>query len=243
MSGFARPVPSNIRLGRDQLHGRRIERRGVFLTRDPGIHKIGPFLHHVPALMLIFGLVVDAARGPHIFLRKTLLDPVAVETQLVQQGRSGSPQIVDRKGREWEALLLGPLGHRLSTMQRGIPRGVPFFFVRVDRAGNISKRQSATDFHFSRVSDSGPLWNIYEAFAQPGRVLTQIDGADARWPRLPVGRPDGRAERRRLWRAGRDLRHRPRPRPSPCFAPRLLSRDRPDRSCRGQSDRRGLQSV
>ncbi|TWB23432.1 Xre family transcriptional regulator [Nitrospirillum amazonense] len=63
--------------------------------------------------------------------------------------------------------------HRLSTLQRSDARGVPFFFVRVDRAGNISKRQSATDFHFSRVGGSCPLWNVYEAFAQPGRILTQ----------------------------------------------------------------------
>lgn len=64
--------------------------------------------------------------------------------------------------------------HRLSTLQRREARGVPFFFVRVDRAGNISKRQSATDFHFSRSGGTCPLWNVYEAFAQPGRVLTQV---------------------------------------------------------------------
>jgi predicted transcriptional regulator len=51
---------------------------------------------------------------------------------------------------------------------------VPFFFIRVDRAGNISKRQSATDFHFSRVGGTCPLWNVYEAFANPGRILTQL---------------------------------------------------------------------
>lgn len=64
--------------------------------------------------------------------------------------------------------------HRLSTLQRPSARGVPFFFIRVDRAGNISKRQSATDFHFSRIGGTCPLWNIYEAFASPGRVLTQL---------------------------------------------------------------------
>lgn len=64
--------------------------------------------------------------------------------------------------------------HRLSTLQRPGALGVPFFFIRVDRAGNISKRQSATDFHFSRVGGTCPLWNVYEAFAQPERVLTQI---------------------------------------------------------------------
>jgi predicted transcriptional regulator/transcriptional regulator with XRE-family HTH domain len=77
----------------------------------------------------------------------------------------------------WETVA-----HRLSTLQRPGARGVPFFFVRVDRAGNISKRQSATDFHFSRVGGSCPLWNVYEAFAHPGEIRTQL-----------AQMPDGRA--------------------------------------------------
>lgn len=64
--------------------------------------------------------------------------------------------------------------HRLSTLQRPGTRGVPFSFVRVDRAGNMSKRQSATGFHFSRAGGSCPLWIIYAAFGSPGKVLTQI---------------------------------------------------------------------
>lgn len=71
--------------------------------------------------------------------------------------------------------------HRLSTLQRSEARGVPFFFVRVDRAGNVSKRQSATDFHFSRLGGTCPLWNVYEAFAAPNRILTQV-------ARMPDGR-------------------------------------------------------
>jgi len=71
--------------------------------------------------------------------------------------------------------------HRLSTMQRPDPRTIPFFFVRVDRAGNVSKRQSSSDFHFSRTGGTCPLWNVYEAFAQPGKVLTQLS-------RMPDGR-------------------------------------------------------
>lgn len=75
--------------------------------------------------------------------------------------------------------------HRLSTMQRAGQRGVPFFFVRVDRAGNISKRQSATAFHFSRVGGSCPLWVVHNAFAAPGRIHTQIaqmpDGRKYLW--------------------------------------------------------------
>ncbi len=85
--------------------------------------------------------------------------------------------------------------HRLSTLQRADARGVPFFFVRVDRAGNISKRQSATDFHFSRVGGTCPLWNVYEAFAHPGRILTQLaqmpDGRSYLWIARTVSRGGG----------------------------------------------------
>ncbi|MFI0395053.1 short-chain fatty acyl-CoA regulator family protein [Paracoccus jiaweipingae] len=64
--------------------------------------------------------------------------------------------------------------HRLSSLQRDGMRGVPFFFLRVDRAGNISKRQSATDFHFSKIGGSCPLWRVHAAFDHPGEILTQI---------------------------------------------------------------------
>ena len=84
--------------------------------------------------------------------------------------------------------------HRLSTLQRPRLRGVPFSFVRVDRAGNMSKRQSATDFHFSRAGGTCPLWNVYEAFASPGRIHVQV-----------AAMPDGR---RYLWTARALTRHR-----------------------------------
>ncbi|NKY89716.1 acetate metabolism transcriptional regulator RamB [Nocardia veterana] len=75
--------------------------------------------------------------------------------------------------------------HRLSTLQRPKLRGVPFSFVRVDRAGNMSKRQSATGFHFSSAGGTCPLWNVYETFAYPGRIMTQIaqmpDGRKYLW--------------------------------------------------------------
>ncbi|HZC93019.1 MAG TPA: short-chain fatty acyl-CoA regulator family protein, partial [Mycobacterium sp.] len=75
--------------------------------------------------------------------------------------------------------------HRLSTLQRPQLRGVPFIFVRTDKAGNISKRQSATAFHFSRVGGSCPLWVVHDAFAQPGRIVTQVaqmpDGRSYFW--------------------------------------------------------------
>ncbi|KAA0594105.1 putative transcriptional regulator/DNA-binding XRE family transcriptional regulator [Azospirillum lipoferum] len=64
--------------------------------------------------------------------------------------------------------------HRLSTLQRPGARGLPFYFVRVDMAGNITKRHSATRFHFARFGGACPLWNVHEAFAQPGKILVQF---------------------------------------------------------------------
>ncbi len=86
--------------------------------------------------------------------------------------------------------------HRLSTLQRPRARGVPFSFIRVDRAGNMSKRQSATGFHFSRVGGTCPLWNVYEALAAPGRIHTQIatmpDGRSYFWIARTVSSGYGR---------------------------------------------------
>lgn len=64
--------------------------------------------------------------------------------------------------------------HRLSNMQRSGEAGIPFFFVRVDRAGNITKRHSATKLQFTRFGGACPLWNAHEAFTVPGRIFVQI---------------------------------------------------------------------
>lgn len=104
--------------------------------------------------------------------------------------------------------------HRLSTLQRPHAPGVPFFFVRVDRAGNISKRQSATHFHFSRTGGTCPLWNVYAAFAQPGRILSQLarmpDGRSYLWiARTVSGRSGGYGAAERMFSIGLgcDIRH------------------------------------
>lgn len=66
------------------------------------------------------------------------------------------------------------IAHRLSTMQRRELKGVPFFFVRVDQAGTITKRHSATRLQFSRYGAACPLWNVHAAFETPGRFLRQL---------------------------------------------------------------------
>ena len=66
------------------------------------------------------------------------------------------------------------VAHRLSTMQRPGNKGIPFFFVRVDQAGTITKRHSATRLQFARFGGACPLWNVHRAFETPGRFLRQL---------------------------------------------------------------------
>ena len=73
------------------------------------------------------------------------------------------------------------VAHRVATLQKPGASGVAFFFIRLDAAGNVSKRYSGDVFPFARYGGSCPLWNVHDAFRAPRRVLTQIlqlpDGA------------------------------------------------------------------
>ncbi len=64
--------------------------------------------------------------------------------------------------------------HRLTTLSKPGARGVPFFMLRVDSAGNISQRFAAIGFPFARFGGSCARWNIHACFKTPGRIVTQI---------------------------------------------------------------------
>lgn len=74
---------------------------------------------------------------------------------------------------------------RLGTLQRPGAAAIPFVFIRTDRAGNISKRQSTTSFHFSQRGGTCPLWVVHRAFETPNRVTRQVsvmpDGRTYMW--------------------------------------------------------------
>src|SRR6201987_1680127 len=64
--------------------------------------------------------------------------------------------------------------HRLTTLQRPNARGIPFFMLRVDNAGNVSKRFSSGTFPFSKFGGTCPLWNVHSTFDTPDRLLKQV---------------------------------------------------------------------
>ena len=112
---------------------------------------------------------------------------------------------------------LEQIGHRLSTLQRPGAKGVPFFFVRVDQAGTITKRHSATRLQFARYGSACPLWNVHRAFETPGRILRQLaetpDGARYVCLATAVAKPGGgfrEPTRRYAIALGCEVRHAPR---------------------------------
>jgi len=63
--------------------------------------------------------------------------------------------------------------HRLTTLNAPHMRGIPFFFVRIDDAGNISKRLAAAGMQFATHGGTCPKWAIHKAFRTPEKILTQ----------------------------------------------------------------------
>lgn len=64
--------------------------------------------------------------------------------------------------------------HRLTTLQRPGARGIPLFVIRLDSAGNVTKRFSAGSFPFARSGGACPRWNVHDVFRNPGQIFTQI---------------------------------------------------------------------
>ncbi len=70
--------------------------------------------------------------------------------------------------------------HRLTTLQKPGQERVPFFFIRVDPAGNVSKRLDGAGFPFARHGGACPLWTVHQVFRTPRQIVTQ-------WLELPDG--------------------------------------------------------
>ena len=98
-----------------------------------------------------------------------VLLPYLAFLEAAQQARHDLALLGARFGADFEQLC-----HRLTTLQRPSAKGVPFFMIRLDAAGNVSKRFSANSLHFARFGGACPIWNVHHAFQAPGQILTQL---------------------------------------------------------------------
>ena len=64
--------------------------------------------------------------------------------------------------------------HRATTLQRDGAQGVPFFFLRIDKGGNVTKRFNATGFHLAEYGGACPRLDVHTSFRTPGRILPQF---------------------------------------------------------------------
>src|SRR3954453_19546386 len=109
------------------------------------------------------------------------------------------------------------VAHRLTTLGRSGAKGVPFFMLRVDPAGNISKRYAGESFPFSHFGGTCPRWHLHAAFQTPGQTISQLietpDGQRfftiSRTIERPI-RPDLRDDALLAIGLGCDVRYAPR---------------------------------
>jgi predicted transcriptional regulator/transcriptional regulator with XRE-family HTH domain len=107
--------------------------------------------------------------GLHNYFAGALLLPYGKFMQAARDIRHDLDLLSARFGASLEQVC-----HRLSTLQRPGMKGVPIFFARIDRAGNITKRHSAAKLQFARFGAACPLWNAHQAFEMPGRINRQL---------------------------------------------------------------------
>ncbi|HKS24981.1 MAG TPA: short-chain fatty acyl-CoA regulator family protein [Thermoanaerobaculia bacterium] len=103
------------------------------------------------------------------YFAAALLMPYDDFLQMVENVRYDIELLQHHYTASWEQVC-----HRLTTLRKPGAAGVSFHFVRVDIAGNISKRFSGTGIRFARFSGSCPRWDVHAAFLTPGRIRTQL---------------------------------------------------------------------
>jgi XRE family transcriptional regulator, fatty acid utilization regulator len=146
------------------------ETRRFFLAQQLGLLV---FADQIAAVTGAAALSEEARRllglGLANYAAAALLMPYARFRSTARQVRHDIDRLCRRFGVSFEQAC-----HRLSTLQRPGARGLPVFFCRVDMAGNITKRHSATRLQFARFGGACPLWIVHEAVAIPDRILVQL---------------------------------------------------------------------
>ncbi|HEU0067491.1 MAG TPA: short-chain fatty acyl-CoA regulator family protein [Sphingomonas sp.] len=137
--------------------------------------------HRLAALAFaptIDAILADAPADPetrrllHIGLANYAAGALVMPYEAFRDAARATRHDIDRLSRRF-AVSFEQACHRLSTLQRPGAKGIPFYFCRVDMAGNITKRHSATRMQFARFGGACPLWIVHEAVAIPDRILVQ----------------------------------------------------------------------
>ena len=116
-----------------------------------------------------------ARRALASYAAAALLMPYTAFARAVEQRHYDVEALARQFGTSFEQTA-----HRLTTLQKPGHERVPFFFLRVDPAGNVSKRLDGAGFPFARHGGACPLWSVHQVFRTPREIVTQ-------WLELPDG--------------------------------------------------------
>jgi predicted transcriptional regulator/transcriptional regulator with XRE-family HTH domain len=183
-----RRLPSSVLMGSI----RRLDRHRGEILLDDSLD--GPSQRFQLALQLVYLEMreeIDLACGTGAFatesgerLTRRALANYAAAAVLMPYGAFA--KAVEARAYDVEALArqfsvsFEQAAHRMTTLCKPGQERVPFFFIRVDAAGNVSKRLDGAGFPFARHGGGCPLWSVHHAFRAPGQIVTQ-------WLELPDG--------------------------------------------------------
>jgi predicted transcriptional regulator/DNA-binding XRE family transcriptional regulator len=183
-----RRLPSHVMVGSI----RRLDRHRKEILLDDGLdHASQLFQLALQLAYLEMGADIDAVAEAGSFAtesgeRLTRRALASYAAAAVLMPYSAFARAVEARRYDVEALArqfgasFEQIAHRLTTLQKPGQERVPFFFIRVDPAGNVSKRLDGAGFPFARHGGGCPLWSVHQAFRTPREIVTQ-------WLELPDG--------------------------------------------------------
>jgi predicted transcriptional regulator len=183
-----RRLPSNVMVGST----RRLDRHRREVLLDDGLDAASQaFQLALQLAYLEMGPEIDAVLADGSFASESgerltrralasyaaaaLLMPYSAFARAVEARRYDVEALARQFGASFEQTA-----HRLTTLQKPGQERVPFFFIRVDPAGNVSKRLDGAGFPFARHGGGCPLWSVHHVFRTPREIVTQ-------WLELPDG--------------------------------------------------------
>ncbi|MBV2358606.1 DUF2083 domain-containing protein [Thalassococcus sp. CAU 1522] len=169
-------MPDALRLFDD---GRRVVGLSEALDHPNRVFQLAHVLGLLEAAETVDGLVAESRLDTEAgkarlrveltnYFAAALLMPYDAMHDLAEATRYDIDRIAAGFGVSFEQVC-----HRLTTLTRDGKRGVPFFFLRVDRAGNVTKRFNATAFTLAEEGGACPVWDIHGAFSVPGMIVPQ----------------------------------------------------------------------
>jgi predicted transcriptional regulator/DNA-binding XRE family transcriptional regulator len=174
--------PSDVMQGRSRRYDR-LQRRLEISEMLPAsgrlfqiAHQVAYLAHHDLLNAIVGGGTFSSDEGKALmrtalanYFAAAVLMPYQMFRDAAKKVRYDVDILRNRFGVSFEQVC-----HRLTTLRRPGAEGVPMHFIRVDIAGNISKRFSASGIHIARFGAACPRWNVYDAFATPGMIRVQL---------------------------------------------------------------------